>query len=623
MCGIAGFIGAGSEKELVAMAEILKHRGPDAQEVWQDRVAGVGLAHTRLAVIDLSSDARQPMVDVSGRVRIVFNGEIYNYKELRAELFSYPFKTSSDTEVILAAYHTWGIEGFRRLSGMFAFALYDESTKTLLLARDRFGKKPLYWTHKDTTLVFGSELKVFSKHESVARSVDPRSLALYLSREYIPTPRSIYRDIQKLEPGTILLFEKGKIRFREIWPMREEEVTNLSEDEALRRFDALLSSAVKRRLVSDVPLGIFLSGGIDSSTIAYYAVQESTKKPVKTFSIGFAESAFDESEDALCVARHLGTDHHAMKFSVDDALTLIPSIPDVLDEPVADASILPTLLLSRFTREYVTVALGGDGADELLLGYQTFLAEQYASLWACVPSFLKTAIRTVTDALPASYGYFGLDFKAQKFTHDFDNDRYIRHMQWLGSFRETELSELLTPQYREWASSLYKDVSDMTREFPPDNSNALSYLYLRTYMMDDVLVKVDRASMRYALEVRTPFLDYDLASFVLSLPATLKFRRGKGKYLLRTLMRERLPSRVLMKSKQGFSVPMGQWLRGPLRSLMTDLLSSKRIRKDGFFDAEFVELLMEEHLRGRHDNHKKLWTLMVFQLWYDRWVKHA
>lgn len=619
MCGIAGFVGKGSREELEAMAEALKHRGPDAQRVWQNKDQDVGLAHTRLAIIDLSSGADQPMSDASGRVRVVFNGEIYNYRELRAELSSYPFTTSSDTEVILAAYDSWGIEGFRRLSGMFAFVLYDEARRTLLLARDRFGEKPLYWTHQGGALVFGSEIKALAKHKSVTRAVSPRSLALYLSREYVPTPHTIYKDIQKLEPGTILVYRGGDISFQELWSMREDGALALSEGESLQKFDRLLSVAVKRRMVSDVPLGVFLSGGIDSSTIAYYAARESEKQ-LQTFSIGFQETAFDESKDALSVAQHLGTNHHAMTLSVDEALTLVPGIPEVFDEPVADASVLPTLLLSRFAREHVTVALGGDGADELLLGYQTFQAERYASLWTHAPQILRALARRAADALPASYGYFGLDFKARKFTHDFSNDRYLRHLQWLGSYREAELAELLSPSYRKEALYLYGDVTKMVQGLP-DDLNTLSYLYLHTYLRDGVLVKVDRASMQYALEVRTPFLDYDLASFVLTLPAELKFRHGEGKYLLRALMHGRLPSEVLTKKKRGFAVPVGQWLRGPLRSLMTDVLSPERIRKEGLFDARTVERLMSEHVNGRRDHRKKLWTLMVFQLWHDRWMK--
>lgn len=556
-----------------------------------------------------------------GQLVITFNGEIYNFAELKKELTSYPFKTHSDTEVILAAYETWGTDAFARMRGMFALALYDIRKHELILVRDRLGKKPLYWSLAGDTLVFGSELKALLAHPATPRTLDHHSLAHYLAREYVPTPRTIYEDIQKLPPGTILRYKDGATRIEPFWNPAIETAT-MDEASAVARFDSLLQHATKERMISDVPFGIFLSGGIDSSTVAYYAAKSSTQK-IKTFSIGFSEKSFNESPMARLVAAHLGTEHHEQILSGEDALALVQDIPEVFDEPVADASVLPTLLLSRFTREHVTVALGGDGADETLLGYPTFQAEQYAKLYARVPESLRTLLRKSVDLLPSSSGYMSLDFKARKFTHDFAGDPMIRHLQWLGSFKENELSTLLLPAIVQDASGIDEElIAEWRQECPQlKGLNALSHLYMRTYLMDQVLAKVDRASMRYGLEVRAPFLSHDVVEFLLSLPSDMKYRNGRGKYLLRTLMRGRLPEEILDRPKQGFAAPVAEWLRGPLKGLMTDLLSPARLKGQGIFNAAEVDRLVREHVSGSRDHRKKLWTLLVFQLWNERWTK--
>lgn len=619
MCGVAGFVGEGSEKTLRAMIGAIRHRGPDDEGVWQNGRAA--LAHARLAIIDLSAGGHQPMHDVSGRYTIVFNGEIYNYKSMRAELADYPFKTQCDTEVILAAYARWGVEAFKKMNGMFAFALWDARERELILVRDRLGKKPLYWSLVGDTLVFGSELKALLAHPATPRTLDHRSLAQYLAREYVPTPRTIYEGIQKLPPGNILRFKDGATRTLPFWNPATE-VATLDEAGALARFDALLEHATSERMVSDVPLGIFLSGGIDSSTVAYYATKASAQK-VKTFSIGFSEKSFDESPQARLVAAHLGTEHYEQILSGKDALALVQDIPQVFDEPVADASVLPTLLLSRFTREHVTVALGGDGADELLLGYPTFQAEHYARLYARVPEAVRALLRKGVDLLPASAGYMGLDFKAHKFTHDFAADPMLRHLQWLGSFKESELGTLLSPAVVKDASGIHEELIAQWRQECPqlEGLNALSHLYMRTYLMDQVLVKVDRASMRYALEVRAPFLSHDIVEFLLSLPPDMKYRNGRGKYLLHALMRGRLPDEIIDRPKKGFAAPVAEWLRSELRGLVTDVLSADNTQKSGLFQTAEISRLLQEHLSGTRNHGKKLWTLLVFHLWYDTWVR--
>lgn len=620
MCGIAGYFGEGNESVLHGMTDSLRHRGPDGSGVWRSSDGSVGLAHTRLAVIDLSQGGEQPMYSADKRLITVFNGEIYNFAELKKELSSYPFKTHSDTEVILAAYQKWGTSAFSRLRGMFAIALYDLHARELILVRDRLGKKPLYWTLVNGTFIFGSELKALRAHPNTPHTLDHRSLAHYLAREYVPTPRTIYKDIYKLPPGTALHIKDGAIQVEAFWNPSTVHET-MDGPHAVTHFDSLLRHATAERLVSDVPLGVLLSGGIDSSTVAYYASRISAQK-IKTFSIGFSEKSFDESSSARLVAKHLNTEHHERILSGKDALALVQDIPEVFDEPVADASVLPTLLLSRFAREHVTVVLGGDGADETLLGYPTFDAERYASWYAQIPSGLQALLSTGADLLPASTNYMSFGFKARKFTQDFDRDPMVRHLQWLGSFRENEMKNILSPDVAMEANGTTHELIEQWRKECPHLSpiNALSHLYLRTYLMDQVLVKVDRASMRYALEVRAPFLSHDVVEFLLSLPADMKYRNGRGKYLLRMLMKDRLPNEILNRSKQGFAVPVGHWLRNELRGVATDVLADANVGKSGLLSTTEVSRLLREHLAGKRNHGKKLWTLLTFQLWYDRWM---
>lgn len=621
MCGIAGYVGKGDQETLLRMAERIKHRGPD--DCGTLRKGDAGLAFARLAVIDTSPAGHQPMENAAGTVAIVFNGEIYNYTELRETLLKQGarFRGSSDTEVILALYEREGSACFARLEGMFAIALYDVAERTLYLARDRMGEKPLYYAIADGTLIFGSELKALLAHKDAPRELDPESLAHYLEREYVPTPRTIYKDAHKLPPASYLKYAAGRADIAAFWnPDVGEPVTD--ERAALGRLDELLARSVKRQLVADVPLGIFLSGGIDSSTVAWYA-RQAAGPALETFSIGFEDTGYDESPDARLVAKELGTRHHEEILGPDEALKLIPELADVFDEPVADASVLPTMLLSRFTRTRVTVALGGDGADELLLGYPTFRAERYASYWHALPAYARGGIETLASRLPVSHGYLSAGFAARKFIDGAHSDPFVRHLQWLGAFKESETAALLTSSYASAASGRTRALIDAVRSECPrlEGENALAHLYMRTYLMDQVLVKVDRASMRYALETRAPFLDASLVSFLLSCSPELKYKDGKGKHLLRTLMRGRLPDRILDKKKHGFAVPIASWLAGPLKPLMHDLLSAERLTKQGIFDPRAVERLMREHLAGTHDNRKKLWTLLAFQLWSDRWMR--
>ncbi len=628
MCGIAGYFGQGDQEILEKMTKTLRHRGPDDEGFYlADKV---GLGHRRLAIIDLSSAGHQPMSNEQKNIWLVFNGEIYNFRELRQELISqgYKFKSNSDTEVIINLYATEGVEAFKKLNGMFALALYDAHQDKLILARDRLGKKPLYWGIFGATLIFGSELKALLEHPVCRREIDLESLNKYLLYEYVPTPRSIFKSVYKLEPGHYLSYDGQTVNKQKFWDITFQlSIKNyeLSIQEAIKQLDVQINAAVKARLVSDVPLGVFLSGGIDSSTIAYYAQQNSTR-PVKTFSIGFKEESFDESRYARLAAKHLGTEHQEKILSARDSLNLIPNIANLLDEPLADASILPTYLLSAFTKEQVTVALGGDGGDELFCGYDTFVAERLAGIYAKIPAVIRDKIISrVISHLPVSWRNISFDFKLKKFIAGFAEQNILRRNQgWLGSFSREQRQRLFAPDvWRELENTNeYEELDAYAANMAgqPD-WNKLIYVYLRTYLMDDILVKVDRASMFKALEVRAPFLDYRLVDFVNGLPLDFKIRGLTTKFILKELMKNKLPAEIINRKKKGFGIPLAQWLAKELKPLLAELLNENYLQRQGLFSGSFVSKLVKDHLERRADNRKLLWTLLCFQLWQQKWLK--
>jgi len=628
MCGIAGYFGSGSQEILAKMTNALRHRGPDDEGFYLD--GQVGLGHRRLSIIDLSPAGHQPMSNDGQDIWLVFNGEIYNFRELRQELISqgYKFKSNSDTEVIINLYAAIGVEAFKKLNGMFAAALYDARQDKLILARDRLGKKPLYWGIFGATLIFGSELKALLQHPDCRREINLESLNKYLLYEYVPTPRSIFKGIHKLEPGHYLSYDGRKVVKTKFWEITFKlPITNyqLRIQEVINELGNKINAAVKARLVSDVPLGIFLSGGIDSSTIAYYAQQNSVK-PIKTFSIGFKEDSFDESKYARLAAKHLGAEHYEKILSAKDSLDLIPRIADLLDEPLGDASILPTYLLSEFTKEKVTVALGGDGGDELFCGYDTFPAEKFAAIYEKIPLIIRRQIiERVALNLPVSFKNISFDFKLKKFIAG-GGEKNIRrrHASWLGSFSRERRAQLFTPEvWRELqAVNEYEELDAYeanVREQP--DWNKLIYAYLRTYLMDDILVKVDRASMGNALEVRAPFLDFSVVDFVNSLPFEFKMKGLITKFILKELMKDKLPIAIVNRQKKGFGIPLAQWLTADLRPLLDELLSEGYLRRQGLFNSVFVSKLVKDHIERRADNRKPLWTLLCFQLWQKRWLK--
>lgn len=620
MCGICGIIYDEQARRvepaiLETMNRTMIHRGPDDEGVYIKGPAGIAMR--RLSIIDLKG-GHQPITNEDGSVVVVLNGEIYNHEELREELETngHKFKTRSDAEVIPHLYEEYGANFLGKLNGMFGLAVWDEKQKRLLLARDRMGKKPLYYTKQKGMFIFGSEIKAVVAHPDIDRTIDRTSLAKYLAYEYVPSPRSIFKEIFKLEPGHLLILEKGRYTTRQYWNIPKDEFKNISVSEAKNTLHDLLLKSVRRRLISDVPLGVFLSGGIDSSTVTYMMTRLMPPKQVKSFSIAFAEKSFDESSYARKVADRFGTNHHEKICTANDLIILIPEIQSFLDEPLGDASIVPTYALSKFTRQHVTVALGGDGGDELFAGYPTFQAERLARIYRAVPNFLRNAvIEPIANRLPVSDENISSDFKVKQFIKGAKIKDESRHIIWMGSFSQAEQQRILPG-----ATDLFDDVS---RHTDPGLSygNRLLYIYKKLYLCEDILVKVDRASMGCSLEVRAPFLDPHVVEFASRLPYKMKLKGLTMKYLLKEMTRDLLPAGIADRPKKGFGIPVAKWIKGPLKEMTQDLLSPTKIRREGFFEPGEVQTILGDHLECRVDNRKKLWTLLAFELWYDRWAR--
>ena len=510
------------------------------------------------------------------------------------------------------------------LNGMFAFALWDTRRRRLFIARDRFGEKPLYWGVFDNTLLFASEPKVLLAHPAVKPSLNLQALRQYLSFDYVPAPLSIYEGIHKLPAAHTLTLADGRITVEPYWRLSYKTVSPVpSEREAARQLRELLADAVRMRLVSDVPLGVLLSGGVDSSTIAALAVQASSE-PVKTFSISFAESSFDESAYARGVAKFLGTDHHEERLSANLAANLVSEIGSWMDEPFSDPSLVPTYLLSRFTRKHVTVALGGDGGDELFAGYPMYAGHRWADIYKRVPAVLRSGVvEPLIRLLPVKTKNLSLDFKALRFVTGAKYDTVARHHIWFGSFTPAEQEELLTREALfETDSDIYRQAKQMAEECDsPDLIGRMQCLDTRLYLAEDILTKVDRASMAVSLEVRAPFLDPRVAQFAASLPSNYKLKGQKSKYILKKAVAGLLPGFVARRRKKGFGVPVAEWLKFKLRPLARDLLSPERVRRAGVFRPEYVVRLQDEHEQGIANHRKLLWTLLMFELWHESFVE--
>jgi asparagine synthase (glutamine-hydrolysing) len=623
MCGIAGFVNCPGEPAdraiLERMTATLAHRGPDGDGFYVLGPAALG--HRRLSIIDLSGGA-EPMSNEDGSIWITYNGELYNDPELRKELEAkgHRYRSSCDVESLIHLYEEEGLEFARRLNGMFAAAIWDANRGRLVLVRDRMGQKPLFYGELPSGgLAFGSEPKAVLAHPGIGRALDHASLARYLFYEYVPAPHSIWRSLQKLPRGHALCWEAGSFRVFRYWHPADSAPQELDFETASERFWTELRDSVARHRRSDVPIGVFLSGGIDSSSVAAALCEVEPANKVRTFSIGFEDPSFDESSHSRAFALHLGTDHHEQTFSIDSVYQLLPQVARWLDEPFGDASILPTHLLSRFARSEVKVILGGDGADELLAGYPMFAAERAAGVFRRLPRSAQSLAGAAARRLPVDHRNFSFDFKIKQFLRGAAEPLPLAHQRWMGSFSGAEIAELcvgggaidVEEEHLHRAGLLGGGTDPLSRSLA---------LYQDTYLPEDILTKVDRASMACGLEVRAPFLDAKLVDFVHSLPPSYKYGRNRTKRLLKRAAVSRLPAAVLARPKKGFGIPVASWLRGPLAPLMNQLLGRERLERQGFFKPDIVARRIAEHMSGRHDHRKPLWTLLVFQLWCDHWL---
>jgi asparagine synthase (glutamine-hydrolysing) len=614
------------------MTAALAARGPDGEGFFLQPACGLG--HRRLAIIDVAG-GQQPLYSEDGEVVAIVNGEIYNFSALRSELegLGHRFRTRSDSEVLVHGWEAWGEGVLARLEGMFALLLWDARTRTLLAARDRMGEKPLYYAElAGGGLALASELRALRHAPGVDTAIDPAALARYLVYEYVPSPMSILRGARKLPPGHRLLARPGAPPEVVSWwdlPLASAGGRAVEGENDIPRMAELLLAELRRsvreRLVSDVPLGVFLSGGLDSSTVAALAA-EVRGGDLDTFSIGFSDKSYDETGEARRVATHIGSRHHEERLAPPVLLDLLPAIGRLLDEPLGDGSIVPTHLLARFARRTVTVALGGDGGDELFAGYATFQAERVAGLlFDRAPRPLGWAagalLSAAASALPVSRGYMSLDFKLKQFLKGAELGGARRHQAWLGSFLPAEALSTLVPEVAEAASGDLYDVIDRRLEACAATSpwDRLLYFYAKGYLADQVLAKVDRATMAVGLEGRAPLLDSRVVGLACSLAPALRMRGFQTKFLLKRALSGVLPEETLHRRKQGFAMPIGRWLRGELRPWMEDSLSATRLAQGGLFDAKGVRRLMDEHVAGQADHRKPLWTLLAFHEWWAAW----
>ena len=641
MCGIAGFIAGRTRGTSQQLGEIagsmnasLHYRGPDDGGLWIDAEAGVALAHRRLSILDLSPAGAQPMTSADGRYVIIYNGEVYSHEDMRPSLSArgVPFRGHSDTEVILESIAAFGVEKtLHQLIGMFAIALWDRRERTLTLMRDRLGIKPLYWAKFGDLFIFGSELKALRAHPGWTPRINQSAVASYMRLAYVPAPHTVYEGVNKLEPGSFLTFPAGGephiIRY---WNARDAALAGLSDplhgsdDELTDALDAILKDAVKRRMIADVPVGAFLSGGVDSSAVVAL-MQDANASKVKTYSIGFDFADFNEAPHAAAVARHLGTEHTEMTVTARQALDVIPALPEMYDEPFADSSQIPTHLVSAMARRHVKVALSGDGGDELFAGYNRYqLTQKSWSSLSLLPHVARRALAKgltalsperwsrLLSALPAKLpGQIG--DKLHKFAAVVtlpDGDAVYRRLitHWEP---ETVMPGIAEPKGIFWDSSLANEM--------PQLLHRMQFRDLVTYLPDDILTKVDRASMAVALEVRVPILDHRVVEFSWRLPQRAKIRRGQSKWLLRQLLYRYVPRELIERPKMGFGVPLADWLRGPLRDWCESLLSEQRLREGGLFDTAYVRRHWSEHLSGHRNWQYLLWCVLMFEAWRERW----
>ena len=642
MCGIVGFY---SQHHFESLRDTLpdavfalEHRGPDDMGLYVDQETGVGLGHRRLSILDLSSSGRQPMACDDGKVRVVYNGEIYNFMEIRKDLErkGCRFYTETDTEVILKAYYYWGVDCLQRLTGMFAMCIWDQRKHRLLLARDRLGIKPLYYYFDNGKFLFGSELKSLMALEGFPRDVEMESVSLFLHYQYIPAPRTIFRHTFKLLPGYYALFDGKRLSLKPYWELpsanETSEKLDMDEEDCLNQLDSILTRSVSDHLVSDVPLGALLSGGIDSSLVVAL-MQKVSPSPVRTFSIGFREQEYNEAPWARKVAESLGTKHTEFYVTPKEALEVIPQLPTLYDEPFADSSAVPTYLVSRLARSQVTVALSGDGGDEQFAGYVRYwttaamvnglyrvsklLGRRPSQLLSRIPvTWVEKLYRPVRRLLPQRFRMTNIADKWGKFCLSLvsaDIQELYRMTICLWTPEATrKLSGLKIPE------SLYESTFQETEGWPL--LSRLMRVDQKTYLPDAMLTKVDRASMAVGLEVRVPLLDHRAVEFALALPEAMKYRNGKGKYILRRLLARYVPEELFDRPKMGFGVPLDRWFRNDLRALLLDYLSPGRLKREGIFDHSLVGEVIKEHLSGRLNHQYRLWPLLMWEMWREKWL---
>ena len=629
MCGIAGFTtfaAADYDRQAVIrkMTAAVRHRGPDGDGYFQD--PSVVLGHCRLAIIDLPGGA-QPMPDRTDRYQLLYNGEVYNYLELRAELEAQGslFKTRSDTEVVLECIARDGVAALRRFNGMFALALWDRRERCLLLARDRIGIKPLFYSIRGNEILFASELKALLQHPSISREINIESVSKYFTYGYVPAPHCIFTGISKLEPGEwIRINESGLVRsFYWDIPLADNPVSGSNFEECCEQLRTLMRNAVRRQLRSDVPVGIFLSGGIDSSAITALAAQESPGK-IHTFSIGFDQPTYDESKYGRMVSSLYNTEHHCEVLTLEKAASLFHEVMASLDEPLADPSLLPTWFLSRLASRHVKAVLGGDGSDELFAGYPSFQAHKVVECLSFLPSASRDWLRTLARRIPVSHRYASAGNLLQQFLKGAGVSPEVRFLLWMGCCGNSDKRSLFSPDLQQKLASAdpFEDVIRyVNRSGLTDTFQRLQYLCMKLYFQDDILVKVDRASMAHSLEVRIPFMDNDLVDFACRIKPFYRLNGLSTKYLLKQSLPPLLPAQIINRRKAGFMMPVAPWLTRCMRDAMDDICSPAAISGTGFFNAADVRGRVEEHWGGGGDQRKQIYAILSFMAWVRNWVR--
>ena len=628
MCGICGnvydSINRGVDVELLrSMASVINHRGPDDEGIYVKN--NVGLAHKRLSILDLSPAGHQPMSNEDGTIWIVFNGEIYNFLDLRDDLQKrgHTFRSRTDTETIIHLYEEKGVECVHDLRGMFAFAIWDENKKRLFCARDRAGKKPFVYAHTEDGLIFASELKALLKDPALKRNLNHTAIHNYLTYQYVPSPMSIFTSVKKLPPAHILIYERGDLKIKRYWNLSYQDKLQLSSvEEYGEQFRDLFEEAVKIRLRSDVPLGAFLSGGVDSSLVVA-VMSRLMDQPVKTFSIGFEEEAYDEVAFARLIAEKYKTDHH--EFIVKpDAVSILPQIVWHYNEPFADSSAIPTYYVSKMTRDFVTVALNGDGGDESFAGYERYLADKLADYYRRVPPFMREGIiRRIVDKLPHSTNRRNFFRRLKRFVKGISEPPERRYVRWICFFDNEMKGDLYTPSFKDLNREY--DSVDLTVKWY-ERADAEQFLDrtlfvdVMSYLPEDLLVKVDIASMAHSLEARSPFLDHKVMEFAASLPPNLKLRGMETKFLLKHTLSDIVPQEILQRKKMGFGVPLDVWFRNDLKEMAYDVLLDQKSIERGYFRKEYVSKMLDEHVSKQYDHSYRIWALLFLELWHKMFV---